>query len=304
MRFDISEKVNVCTEKELQETIGADLVLKLYENRDKFKLELDNRKFSLLCTEINDVLADSSYFLRVSKLWKKFRYLSLKSPKKQTIVRQLSSCVYQKFNIVSIEYRRKLRKKFKPIDLVYKPVTKPNEQIKCYFSRDLSKVYRNTCSRGEKLQHGFANQCYYCYKFFARPDKYKRCIEHCYGVLGIVYSFNKQNLVTFEDNIGCKGDLPAIVYIDFETTASTDNCIDPEQISMFFVSYVIIVAFHPKLQMDRVIIQCSFGHSLEKLTATDYLTNDQMSFVDENLIKQLKDSALNVHGKKCKNVIA
>ena len=53
--FDISKKVKVCTEKALQETIGADLFLKLSENRDKFKLELDNRKFNLLCMEINNV---------------------------------------------------------------------------------------------------------------------------------------------------------------------------------------------------------------------------------------------------------
>ena len=114
LKFDISEKVNVCTEKELQETIGADLFLKLFENRDKFKLELDNRKFNLMCIEINDVLADSSYFLSVCELRKKFRSLSLKSPKKQTIVRQLSSCVYQKFNgfnIVSVVYGRKFREK-------------------------------------------------------------------------------------------------------------------------------------------------------------------------------------------------
>ena len=72
LKFDISEKVNVCTEKELQETIGADLFLKLLENRDKFKLELDNWKFNLLCMKIIDVLADSSYFLRVYELKKDF----------------------------------------------------------------------------------------------------------------------------------------------------------------------------------------------------------------------------------------
>ena len=236
LRFDISEKVKVCTEKELHETIGADLFLKLFENRDKFKLELNNWKFNLLCMEINDVLADSSYFLRVYKLRKKIRYVSLKSPKKQTIVRQLSSCVNQKFNgfnIVSVEHGRKLRKKFKPFDLVYKPVRKPNEQIKCYFSRDLSKAYRNTCSRGEKLHHGFENQCYYCNKFFPRSDKYKRHTEHCSGVPGIACSFNNQNLVTFEDNLGYKGDLLVVAYIDFETTAPTSNCFDPEEESMF-----------------------------------------------------------------------
>ena len=73
---------------------------------------------------------------------------------------------------------------------------------------------------------------------------------------------------------------------------------------MFVVSYVIIVAFHPKLKMDRAIIKRSFEHSLEKLTTIDYSTNDQLSFIDVNLVKKLKDSVLNVHGKKCKNAIA
>ena len=94
-------------------------------------------------------------------------------------------------------------------------------------------------------------------------------MEHSCGVPHIVYGFNNQNLVTFEDNLGYKGDLPVIAYIDLETTASTDSCFDPEQKKMFVVSYVIILAFHPKLKMDRVIIQCSFGHSLEQLTTID-----------------------------------
>ena len=65
LRFDVSEKFKVCTENELQETIGFGLFLKLFDNEDKFKLELDNHKFNLHCMEINDILVDSSYFLRV-----------------------------------------------------------------------------------------------------------------------------------------------------------------------------------------------------------------------------------------------
>ena len=105
-------------------------------------------------------------------------------------------------------------------------------------------------------------------------------MEHYSGIPGIVYSFNNKILVTFEDNLGYKGDLPVVAYIDFETTAPTDSCFDPEQKKMFVASYVIILAFHPRLKMDRVIIQRSFGHSLEQLTTTDYLTDDQMSFVN------------------------
>ena len=54
-------------------------------------------------------VTDSSYFLRVHELKKKFRRLSLKSQEKQTVVRQLSSCVHEKFNgfnIASVEHGR------------------------------------------------------------------------------------------------------------------------------------------------------------------------------------------------------
>ena len=87
-------------------------------------------------------------------------------------------------------------------------------------------------------------------------------MEHCSGVPGIVYNFNNQNLVIFEANLGYKGNLPVVAYIDFETTAPTNSCFDTEQKNMFVVSYVIILDFHPKLKMDRVVIQNIFGHSL------------------------------------------
>ena len=129
-------------------------------------------------------------------------------------------------------------------------------------------------------------------------------MEHCFGVPGIVYNFNNQNLVTFEDNLGYKSDLPVVAYIYFETTAPTDSCFDPKQKKMFIVLYVTLIAFHQKLKMNSVIIQRSFGHSLEQLTTINYLTNDQMPFVNINLIKQLKDCALEVSQKKCKNALA
>ena len=54
--------------------------------------------------------------------------------------------------------------------------------------------------------------------------------------------------MSFEDNIGNKGDLPLIPYIDFETTA--ENFLTPEQNKMFVVSYTLIFAFHPKLNLN------------------------------------------------------
>ena len=72
---------------------------------------------------------------------------------------------------------------------------------------------------------------------------------------------------------------------------------------MFVVSYVMIVAFHPKLNLDRIIIQRSYAHSLEQLTTLNYFTREQLSFVDSSLIKMLKDMAFEVAKREFKNSI-
>ena len=60
------------------------------------------------------LLAKHGYFLRVFELKNKFRHLALKNSKKQNIVRQLSSCINEKYNgfhLISIEYNKKIRTK-------------------------------------------------------------------------------------------------------------------------------------------------------------------------------------------------
>ena len=120
---------------------------------------------------------------------------------------------------------------------------------------------------------------------------------------GVIYNFNTQSLIRFQDNFHAKGDLPFVIYFDFETTAPTDNCFDPEQKTMFVVSYVMIVAFHPALKLTRIIIQRSYLHSLEQLTRLDYFTQDQMKFINNDLIKRLKDMAFDVSKRKCKRTM-
>ena len=69
------------------------------------------------------------------------------------------------------------------------------------------------------------------------------------------------------------------------------------------MSYVLIVAFHTQLNLRNIIVQRNYGHSLEQLTMTDYLTNDQMSFIDVTLIKQSNDIVQEVIRRKCKNTL-
>ena len=128
-------------------------------------------------------------------------------------------------------------------------------------------------------------------------------MENCSGVPGVVYNFNAQSLISFEDNFYAKGDLPFVIYFDFETRAPTDNSFDPEQKTMFLVSYVMIVAFHPELKLDKIIIQRSYFHGIEQLTSLEYFLQDQIKRINKELAIQLKDIAFEVSKGKCKKTI-
>ena len=231
----------------------------------------------------------------------------MKDKSKQKIVRQLSSCLigkYSGFRVISIEFEKKQRKLFKPIDIIYKPTKSIETEPLCYFSDDTSKPYSSSYSKRKEMRRAHkCYQCYYCNKFFIQETRQKRHMANCSGRPGVVYNFNNQNFISYQDNFHAKVDVPFIIYFDLETTAPTDNCLDPEQKKMFVVSYVMIVAFHPELKLDRIIIQRSFAHSIEQLTSLDYFTREQITYIDQSLIKMLKDMAFEVAKRRCKNSI-
>ena len=72
---------------------------------------------------------------------------------------------------------------------------------------------------------------------------------------------------------------------------------------MFVVSYVLIVAFHPALNLDRIILQRNYSHSLEELITIKYLNDDQMKFINLQILDQLKDIAIDLSKGKCKNTM-
>ena len=64
-------------------------------------------------------------------------------------------------------------------------------------------------------------ECYYCNKFFIRADRQEIHSKNCSGIPGVIYNFNNQNLISYQDNFYAKGDVPFVVYFDFETIAPT-----------------------------------------------------------------------------------
>ena len=103
----------------------------------------------------------------------------MKDKSKQKLVRQLSSCVIEKysgFQVISVEYERKQRKMFKPIDIIYKPTKCIEIEPLGYFSDDIAKAYSTFYSKGKdgmKRAHK-CYQCYYCNKFYIREMRQKR----------------------------------------------------------------------------------------------------------------------------------
>ena len=222
-------------------------------------------------------------------------------------MKQLSSCLIEKFNGFSIihpEYEKKVRRNFEPLDIIYKPTKNKEIEPLCYFTTDIALAYSAYYDHGsKKVRSTKVQSCHYCNHYFVNNNpKFERHLKHCSGKPGIIYSFNNSSLISYEDNFKSKGDLPFTVYFDFETTAPADNSFDPEQKKMFVVSYVIIVAFHPHLQLNRIMVNRSFAHDLEQLSTINYLSREQISFVDEYLINMLKDYACQVSKKNVKVV--
>ena len=215
--------------------------------------------------------------MRVYELKKKYRHLTIKKTDQQKTVKQLSSCLIEKYNgftVIRIEYQKKERKNFTPLDIIFKPSKQLEIKPLCFFSLDILKAYSSYYSKGKDLRRAHrVDQYHYCNHFFINhKTKLERHMKNCSGKPGVIYNFSNQSLISYEDNFKAKKDIPLVVYFDFETTAPTDNCLDPEHKKMFVVSYVMIVAFHPALNLERVIIYRSFTHTLEQLSNINYLS--------------------------------
>ena len=65
----------------------------------------------------------------------------------------------------------------------------------------------------------------------------------------------------------------------------------------------MIVAFHPHLKLRKIIVQRSYGHTLQQLITLDYLTNYQMKFISLKPVTQLKDMAEELSRRTCKNAL-
>ena len=75
------------------------------------------------------------------------------------------SCFTEKYNgfqTISIEFARRERKNFKPIDIIYKPTKNPEINPLCYYTEDISKADTNFYNQKDKKRAYSCYECYYC----------------------------------------------------------------------------------------------------------------------------------------------
>ena len=145
------------TSDDLEKIVGQDL-FKEINQPEKFKFIIDQQYFFNMCYHITMILAKFGYFLRVYELKKKYRHLFMKKPDQQKIVKQLSSCLIEKYNgftVIRIEYEKKERKNFEPIYIIYKLTKDLETEPLCYFSTDISLAY-SAYSHASKMKRAFS----------------------------------------------------------------------------------------------------------------------------------------------------
>ena len=111
---------------------------------NKFQFLLDLQEFNRIAYQINSIPLEFKYFLRVFKQKNKYRQFIVKTPEKQNQIKQLSSCLIEKYNgfqVVKVDFAKKERQKFQPIDIIYIPTKDPTKLPECYYTSDISKAY-------------------------------------------------------------------------------------------------------------------------------------------------------------------
>ena len=109
LRFDKNGTKDVCSKEDFEKVIDKNLIEQI-DQTEKFKFIIELQTFLNMCYEINAILSKFGYFLRVFELKNKFCHLEMKDKTKQKIVRQLLTCLIEKysgFTIISIEYQEK-----------------------------------------------------------------------------------------------------------------------------------------------------------------------------------------------------
>ena len=144
-------------------------------------------------------------------------------------------------------------------------------------------AYRFYCLRestktGDKtIERLSTQQCYYYDKYCSNVSKFNDHVKYCSDIAGNVYKFEHKNIVSFQDNFGYLGGLLFVVYFDYETTAD-DNVFNDKK--KFVISYCQIHAFHPDLNLNKIVIFQSFQQTEYDIYDLNHFSEEHVKYFD------------------------
>ena len=163
------DKTDICDDEALKENATVKQLIEKLSN-EKFKFSLDLQEFNRVCYEINQILIKYNFFLRVFEQKNKYRNLLIKQPEKQNQIKQLASCIIQKYNgyqVIKNSFSKRERQEFEPVDIIYIPTKNVQILPLCYYTTNISNAYTALYSEGLKTRGAYTiYECYYCNKFF------------------------------------------------------------------------------------------------------------------------------------------
>ena len=188
--------------EKLESVLGKSFLERLEEKKCTLYLDLCLSMYQAQFQEINDFLMEKNLVLPVYELRRKFRYLIKKGPQKNEVHRDLYTCIESRFNgieIVKVVMSSEKRVMFKPLDIVYKPISKADQNFDCFIADSVRLFYRALIRRGKNSTESMTTeQRFACNKLFVENPH----LQFCGNMLRIVYKFENQNISTFEDMSG------------------------------------------------------------------------------------------------------
>ena len=134
----------------------------------------------------------------------------------------------------------------------------------------------------------------------------KKHFFFCSGKAGFTFSFNNGKTIDYQDQYKNLGDVPFGIYYDFETTAGSIVFFDAK---IFVVSYCMVAAFHPDLDLPRICIFRSYDQTHEQLTSLSLFEVLEYNFFadkehyNRSTFKQL-DAAFSVQNREKNTALA
>ena len=286
------------SKEKIIEILGENFFNDLKEIEEE--IELDRTIFAYFdrCFKLNKVLAKCNYFLKFFERRDTYRFLIKKKVQgKNEVTRNLSSSVLEKFNgyeMIRNDLSREGNAELTPINVVYEPIYDENVPVPCYFTNEIHLAYRSYVGQfdkgNKKIIYRTVRQCYCWQNFFAKnEEQMNKHVSICGAREGIIYAFENGQILNYQDNFKYLGDLPFMVYFDFETTTGGISVfLNP---TMTVISYCQIYLFHPSLNLDNVMIFRSFQQTAEQIYDLSHFKNEHAAFSNKTTFYQLKDAA-------------